>query len=68
MAGRVESRDLAVAALRAKGVTARVEQLVCGDVLWVAQRRDNPAVQYVLDYVVERKRVDDLAGSIKDAR
>lgn len=68
MAGRGESQDVAISMLRSKGINARIVTLVCGDVLWVAQSRANPSLQYVLDFVVERKRVDDLAGSIKDTR
>lgn len=30
--------------------------------------RRHPGVEYVLDYVLERKRVDDMAGSIKSRR
>jgi len=30
--------------------------------------RRQPGVEYVLDYVLERKRVDDMAGSIKSRR
>lgn len=41
--------------------------LEVGDAMWIAQPRGGgPA--YVLDTVIERKRVDDLAASIKSQR
>ena len=39
-----------------------------GDALWVARLRANPSVSYALDFVVERKAVKDLVGSIKNGR
>ena len=39
-----------------------------GDALWVARSRADPRVSYALDYVVERKTVKDLVGSIKNGR
>lgn len=43
-----------------------VRELSAGDFLWIARdRRGNEAV---LPYIVERKRMDDLASSIKDGR
>lgn len=48
-----------------KGVTAEERTLSAGDVLWIARSKADPGVEYVLDYVLERKRVDDLASSIK---
>lgn len=47
------------------GVVAEQRSLETGDALWIARRRSNPTEEYVLDYVLERKRVDDLAGSIR---
>ena len=39
-----------------------------GDALWVARSKVDPRVSYALDYVVERKTVKDLVGSIKNGR
>ncbi|KAF3913447.1 hypothetical protein AA313_de0200721 [Arthrobotrys entomopaga] len=46
-----------------------------GDVMWIAKgklyengRETNEEVELSLDYVCERKRLDDLIGSIKDGR
>ena len=38
-----------------------------GDALWVAQPLNGSSV-YVLDTIIERKRIDDLAASIRDQR
>lgn len=43
-----------------------VRRLNIGDFVWVARNRDNK--ELVLPYVVERKRMDDLADSIKGDR
>ncbi|XP_077598472.1 structure-specific endonuclease subunit MUS81 [Stigmatopora nigra] len=51
-----------------------VRKLNVGDFLWVAREKSAPASggtrtrELVLDYVVERKRMDDLCGSIIDGR
>lgn len=46
--------------------------LACGDFIWVARPKSiNPSDRtkdLVLDYVIERKRLDDLASSIFDGR
>ena len=48
-----------------------------GDFLWIARERRVPVPgmlqmptgrELVLDYVIERKRMDDLCGSIMDGR
>ena len=39
-----------------------------GDALWVACSKRDPRISYALDYVVERKSVKDLVGSIKNGR
>lgn len=40
-----------------------------GDAIWVARSRSTPQAEvFVLDFVVERKRVDDLYASIKSGR
>ncbi|XP_006642833.1 crossover junction endonuclease MUS81 isoform X4 [Lepisosteus oculatus] len=63
--------------LRRNGVQFDVRKLHVGDFLWVARQRVDfvpgqlrapPARELVLDYIVERKRMDDLCGSIIDGR
>lgn len=45
----------------------QVRHLPVGDAAWVARHRVS-RVEYILDFIVERKRVDDLWTSIKDNR
>lgn len=64
-------RDNFSEAIRAKGVNVETRALRLGDILWIAKRRDGlggEEDECVLDYVVERKRLDDLCISIKDGR
>jgi crossover junction endonuclease MUS81 len=65
------TRDNFSEAIQAKGINIETRALRLGDVLWVAKRRDGlggEEDECVLDYVVERKRLDDLCSSIKDGR
>jgi crossover junction endonuclease MUS81 len=65
------SRDNFSEAIRAKGINVETRALRLGDILWIAKRRDGlggEEDECVLDYVVERKRLDDLCHSIKDGR
>ncbi|XP_058876046.1 crossover junction endonuclease MUS81-like [Acipenser ruthenus] len=66
-----------VTELRKNGVDFDVRKLNVGDFLWTArervryipgQLRAPQARELVLDYIVERKRMDDLCGSIIDGR
>ncbi|KAG9346446.1 hypothetical protein JZ751_006757 [Albula glossodonta] len=63
--------------LQRNGVTFDIRKLNVGDFLWVArervapvqgQLRPPPGKELVLDYIIERKRIDDLCGSIIDGR
>jgi len=47
------------------GVTPTTRGLQVGDALWVARSGNR---EFVLDFIVERKRLDDLVSSIKDGR
>ncbi|XP_036332334.1 crossover junction endonuclease MUS81 [Rhagoletis pomonella] len=47
-------------------VSYEVRRLTIGDFLWVA--RDKEGSELVLPFIVERKRFDDLASSIRDGR
>lgn len=69
-------RDYLKEELAKKGVRPIVRALELGDVQWVAKVHDvdflrrNGAEgdEVVLDHIIERKRLDDLIGSIKDGR
>ncbi|XP_034006122.1 crossover junction endonuclease MUS81 isoform X1 [Trematomus bernacchii] len=63
--------------LQRNGVTFDVRKLNVGDFLWVAREKVAPIPgqlrtpvgrELVLDYIIERKRMDDLCGSIIDGR
>jgi crossover junction endonuclease MUS81 len=56
--------------LRKLGVDYCFRQLSVGDFMWIAQPPNGggPDREVVLDFVVERKLIDDLAASIKDGR
>lgn len=69
-------RDYMSDELRKKGVKPILRALELGDALWVAKCHDPNFLtrtgaegdEVVLDWIVERKRLDDLIGSIKDGR
>ena len=69
-------RDYIQDSLRTRGVIPLVRPLEIGDALWVAKCKDPQLLsrlgeegdEIVLDWIVERKRLDDLIGSIKDGR
>lgn len=48
-------------------ISCDVRALSVGDILWIA-RHKHTGKEVVLNYVCERKRIDDLAISIKDGR
>ncbi|CAJ1085816.1 crossover junction endonuclease MUS81 [Xyrichtys novacula] len=63
--------------LQRNGVSFDVRKLNVGDFLWVAREKVAPVPgqlrapagrELVLDYIIERKRMDDLCGSIIDGR
>jgi crossover junction endonuclease MUS81 len=69
-------RDYMQNNLITSGIKPIMRALELGDILWVAKVHD-PALllrlgaegdEVLLDYIVERKRLDDLVGSIKDGR
>ncbi|XP_018113175.1 crossover junction endonuclease MUS81 isoform X2 [Xenopus laevis] len=75
--GAAHKKQDLVSELKRNGVNFDVRKLHIGDFLWVAQEKVQPvpgqlripqARELVLDYVVERKRMDDLCGSIIDGR
>lgn len=52
--------------LESFGTKHEVRRLTIGDFLWIAQ--DRAGNELVLPYIIERKRMDDLASSIRDGR
>ena len=64
-AGRGESLETHVERIRNNNCDAEIRTLPIGDVLWVARRKDNPREEYVLDYIIERKSLQDLIQSVK---
>lgn len=70
-------KKLLLPELMKNGVTMDVRKLQVGDFLWVAREKLTPKIgqlkmperrEVVLDYVVERKRMDDLCSSMQDGR
>ncbi|MCJ1307451.1 Crossover junction endonuclease mus81 [Agyrium rufum] len=74
----VSDRDYIAEELRNRGITPVVRSLEIGDCLWVAKLRpeyvdrmrlaSDGGDEIMLDHIVERKRLDDLVGSITDGR
>lgn len=58
--------DATIQLLTEKKIQFEVRRLSVGDFVWICRDKDNREV--LLPYIVERKRMDDLAGSIKDGR
>ncbi|KAK4205254.1 ERCC4 domain-containing protein [Triangularia verruculosa] len=69
-------RDYLQEELTKKGIRPITRAMELGDALWVAKckqpswlsRMGAEGDEVVLDWIVERKRLDDLIGSIKDGR
>lgn len=69
-------RDYIQEELAKKGVKPIIRSLEVGDALWIAKCHDANFLsrlgaegdEVVLDYLVERKRLDDLISSFKDGR
>ena len=53
--------------MRGAGLVVDHRTLPIGDALWVARKRTDHSVEYVLDYILERKSLTDLLASIKDS-
>ncbi|XP_031706997.1 structure-specific endonuclease subunit MUS81 isoform X2 [Anarrhichthys ocellatus] len=75
--GSNHRKDELVKELQRNGVNFDVRKLNVGDFLWVAREKVAPVPgqlraptgrELVLDYIIERKRMDDLCGSIIDGR
>lgn len=71
-----QDRDYIQEELTRKGIRPIMRSLELGDALWIAKRHDTDSSgprhpdteEVVLDWIVERKRLDDLVGSLKDGR
>ena len=71
-----QDRDYIQNELTTRGVQPIMRSLELGDALWVAKLHDHSHLsrhgeegdEIMLDWIVERKRLDDLVGSIKDGR
>ncbi|KAL8976092.1 MAG: hypothetical protein Q9205_007839, partial [Flavoplaca limonia] len=71
-----EDRGYIEKELISKGIRPTVRALPLGDFFWVAKCTDphfltghgEEGTEIALDYIVERKRLDDLISSIKDGR
>ena len=59
--------DATVAELSALGTLFELRHLKVSDFTWVCRERAT-GQELVLPYIVERKRMDDLAKSIRDGR
>ncbi|KAI0241538.1 Crossover junction endonuclease mus81, partial [Massospora cicadina] len=65
-----KDRDYFQAQLDKKGVVNTTRALSLGDALWIARPHvsSGPHEEIVLDFIIERKNMDDFASSIKDGR
>jgi len=71
-----DDRDYIEKELIKKGIKPEVKPLELGDFFWVAKCHDPTLLSrygeegdsIALDWIVERKRLDDLVGSVKDGR
>lgn len=63
-------RDFLVNRLNDAGITSEQRVLEVGDFIWIARAKPGLSSpdEVVLDYVIERKREDDLLSSIPDGR
>lgn len=62
-----KERDFFHDRLQNHNIEVDVRALLLGDVVWLA-RNTHSGVEVVLDVICERKRMDDLASSIRDGR
>ncbi|KZO91964.1 restriction endonuclease-like protein [Calocera viscosa TUFC12733] len=65
--GRYGNRDALRDGLEKLKVPVEQRALAVGDTVWIARSRENER-ECVLNWIVERKRLDDLCASIKDSR
>ncbi|PRQ54978.1 putative ERCC4 domain, restriction endonuclease type II [Rosa chinensis] len=61
------SRSIIESVISGCKITVEVRRLPVGDGIWIARHKHLKS-EYVLDFIVERKNVDDLRCSIRDNR
>lgn len=61
------NRDFFLKAFMRKGMRSEIRQLALGDIIWIAKNKSS-GTEAVLNTIIERKRLDDLALSIRDNR
>lgn len=66
----VQERDWMLERLYTKGIRAETKVMELGDFCWIAKPKSSngPVDEIVLDFVVERKALDDLKMSIHEGR
>ncbi|XP_021774398.1 crossover junction endonuclease MUS81-like isoform X2 [Chenopodium quinoa] len=64
---RTKSRNLKEKICEEYKIQIEVRRLPVGDAIWIARHKKD-STEYVLDFIVERKNVDDLRSSIRDNR
>ncbi|CAG57802.1 uncharacterized protein GVI51_A03091 [Nakaseomyces glabratus] len=60
-------REFFFNAFKARDMKSEIRQLSLGDIIWVAKNKTT-GQQCILNTIIERKRLDDLAMSIRDNR
>lgn len=63
---RKTNMDKITSELSALNVVFEMRRLSVGDFAWIC--RDKNGRELMLPYILERKRLDDLSGSIQDGR
>lgn len=64
--GRKTNIDKVTSELSSMNVAFEMRRLSVGDFAWIC--RDKNGRELMLPYILERKRLDDLSGSIQDGR
>ena len=64
---RALSAEKYIERMRQSGCKVERRCLPVGDALWVARNKQIPGCEYVLDYILERKSLDDLIHSIRSS-
>lgn len=54
--------------LLAEGISFIQRIIPVGDFVWICKSKKDPKLEFTLDYIIERKREDDLVSSILDGR
>lgn len=62
-----ESLESHLNRIRQMGCIVETRTIPVGDVAWIARRKGRMNEEYILDYILERKSVEDLIQSIKDS-